>query len=306
MRTLTTLSIAALSFAIPSIALAQDPAAPEEQPADPAVQQALDSAKKDESASASSDDGDEGGSRLPVPYAQRPLTLTKMTLAPQLNFHVLNFDFGFGTATGIGIDLGAKFGVTDDIEVEATPLSLRFGDYTGTYGIGRIGGTYRFLKGDFEMGAHANVNFGDGFWAIGAGVPMRLHAGDKVRLDTGVHMFFGDPGTDFVVGIAKAANTGAVPDPGIPLKVAFNIIDQFWAGAGTGLGVASFEVFGDSIFVPLELDLGATIPYSDGKGPMVDIGASFGFPTFINSFGGDAINADVWQLGINATGYFFL
>ncbi len=310
MRTLTTLSIAALGFAIPSIALAQDPAAPADEETDPAVQEALDSAKKDDGAAASNDDGDRGGSRLPVPWAKRPLTLTKMTLAPSFAFSVLHLDFG-ASATAMSIDAGAKFGITDDIEVEAVPLSFVFGDPNFQYGIGRIGGTYRFLKDDFEMGATASVNFGDGFWAISAGAPMRLHIGDKVRLDTGAHLYVGEDtlnprGNDVVVGIAKPGATSFLPDAGIPVSVAYNFIDQFWAGARTGFGVASFGDFEDSIFMPLGVDVGATIPYSDGQGPMLDVGAGFGFPIFVNSLTGDGVNPEFWQLGVHARGYFFL
>lgn len=303
MRTLTTLSIAALSFALPSIALAQDPAAPADQEADPAVQQALESAKKDEGAAASSDGGDKGGSRLPVPYAQRPLTLTAMTLAPAFDFSLIKIPGG----SIIGIGLGAQFGITDDIQVEATPLSLRFGDLGDGYGIGKIGGTYRILKDDFELGVSAGVVFGENVVGGLVGAPMRAHIGDKARLDTGVNMMFIKPSAgDFAVGLAGPGFGPLDFQPGIPLEFAYNIIDQFWAGASTGFGAADFANFGDSIFVPLGLDLGATIPYSDGKGPMVDINASFGFPAFINSFGGDAVTTEVWQIGVGAKGYFFL
>lgn len=309
MRTLTTLSIAALGFAVPSIALAQDPAEPA-QPTDPAVQEALESAKKEEGAATSSDDGDRGGSRLPVSHARRPLTLTEMTLAPSLGFSVLHVDFGRGGLTVMSLDAGAKFGITDDIEVEAVPLSFVFGDPNFQYGIGRIGGTYRFLKDDFEMGATASVNFGDGFWAISAGVPMRLHLGEKARLDAGAHLYVGDstndPADDVAVGLAKPGATSFLPDAGIPVAFAYNFIDELWAGARTGFGVASFGEFEDSVFVPLGLDVGGTIPYSDGRGPMVDVGASFGFPYFVNSLTGDGVNPELWQLGIHARGYFFL
>lgn len=250
--------------------------------------------------------GVEAGAGLPVPYVERPITLPEMTLAPRASFVGTNIDLGVGSFTAFIIGVGASFGITDDFMVEATPLSVVFGDPDFDYGYFLAGATYRFLPGDFEMaGRFRFLINNDAVLGFNPGVPMRLHAG-IVRLDTGVHTLISVPtgGGDSAVGLADVNENFFLFDAGIPAKVSVQIIDEFWAGLGTGFGIYDFSEAGDTVFVPLQLNLGATIPADEG--PLVDIEGGFSFPTFVNSGANDTIVTELWQFGITGTGYLSL
>jgi hypothetical protein len=247
------------------------------------------------------------GGGLPVAYVQRPLTLPEMTLAPEGSFVGTHVDFGAGSLNAFFITAGASFGITDDIMVEAIPLSVVFGDPEFDYAYFMGGATARFLEGDFEMGGRFRfiiTNAAD--LGFNLGVPMRLHA-DIVRLDTGVHTFISVPtgGGDPAVGLTDFNKNFFVPDPGIPAKLSVQIIEQFWAGLGTGFGILDFGEAGDTIFVPLQINAGGTIPTDEGR-PLVDIEGGFSFPTFVNSGAPDTIVTEIWQFGVIGTGYLDL
>src|SRR5262245_9499704 len=68
------------------------------------------------------------GMKQPVAYVERPLTLPKMTLSPELDLAIEHIDVGLGRATAFLVELGAAFGITDDFTVEAHPLGIVAGD----------------------------------------------------------------------------------------------------------------------------------------------------------------------------------
>lgn len=253
-------------------------------------------------------EGDGTGGAYPMRYALRPMTLPPMMLSPQLGFSITNASFGPISATIMNLRLGAEFGVIENLTVEATPLAVSFGDADG-YGIGTLGATYRFYESDVvEAGARLRLGLNDGVdLFVNAGVPVRIHGDDLVRVDTGLFFNLAVPnGGDAAPGIA----TIGTPDglfsigPGIPIDASFSIIDNFYAGLNTGFGLGDFTEAGDTIFVPLGFHVGGTVPMDEE--PVADISAGFSFPFFANSFGGDAITADIWTLSLNAKGYFQL
>lgn len=261
---------------------------------------------------ADADDG--GGLRdgdLPYAHVDRPLTLPEMYLAPSLGFANLHIESGPFSANAIIIAAGARFGITDDFEVEATPLTLQFGDVDEGYSFFMAGATYRFLKEEFEMAGRLRfaINTNPDLF-INPSLPMRLHAGDIVRLDTGVNFTLvlpdGGDATPALAGIGGLTSPtggllGAGIEPGIPLNVDFQIVREFWAGLGTGFGAADMGEFGDSIFVPVGFRAGGTIPGGDDE-PLVDIDGGFSFPYFI--FSNPAVDnpvSEIWQFGVNGT-----
>ena len=139
---------------------------------------------------------------LPVRFVDRPLTLPKRVLSPEFHVGVTHFEIenvDGQAVNAVPIDLGAAFGVTDDITVYAQPLTLLIGR-TDTnvlgfathqtdvyYGTFRLGADFRFFHNDLiEIGAKAE------FGAMGAL--------DQLHLTAGVP--FGTPGSTNVIHVA--------------------------------------------------------------------------------------------------------
>lgn len=261
---------------------------------------------------------------LPVPYARRPLTLPHMVLAPELTVSLTHLEFeGFINGNGAALDLGGSFGLLGDIELEATVISLAMGDFiwapTGLlganndfdWGVSRFGATLRFLASDaFEMGGTLRLMVDNSAtFGINFGVPMRIHGGDVLRIDTGIFAtgLVNDPGIRLGLGNSEVFSLTTTdgnplgPDPGIPLDLYINAIPQLFFNLGTGFGV--LDVSEDqTIFIPLELGVGGTIAGRDE--PLVDIFASFSFPAlFLPASDGDQAFTNLWQIGLGAKGF---
>lgn len=155
---------------------------------------------------ARAEEGPKAGEKMPLPFAQRPLTLPRMTLAPEVSFDVAHVAFGgLGSAIGVGMEIGARFGILDDLEVGAVVLPLEFSpDFA--YGNPRLEATFRFLKGTVEMGARLRTIFGLHSGNTGVilepGLPILIHIGEAARIDTGV----------FVAGYAIGNEKGPLVD----------------------------------------------------------------------------------------------
>jgi hypothetical protein len=293
--------VTALLLAGPASALAQDTpvdaAATVETP--PAEGDAPVEATKEEAAAGDASDG-RAGDPLPISQAQRPLVLPHLTLSPVVAANIYHLDVGAFSQTAVIMGVGASIGLFDMAEVEVSPFTSALSP-TFEYGA-TLGGTFRFL--DTEMVARLRMLFTTNGIGISPGVPVRLHATDMVRLDTGLYFNivttgFAGTSTDTVVGLSSFGTSPITTAPGIPLELTVNPIDELWIGAGTGFGIGDFGNAGDSIFIPLGLGLGGTIPVDDR--PLVDIGTGFGFPLFISTLpGADTIVSEIWQVNIAA------
>lgn len=265
-------------------------------------------------------------SKLPLRYTDRPLTLPKMTLAPEFGLALDHFEtpfFGASLAVNaVGLNLGAAFGVIDDLTVDITPLTMLIGrsDAGNTsqtkvfYGTFRLGATYRFLHTEVaDIGARAE------FGATGANdtihltgmIPVLLRLGHIVRIDTGFAFsgFFPTKGgkVDGGMGTVGAAVPGVASlgeGAGIPVNVTFQIADPFFAGLDTGFGIASFRgTVSDNCFMPLGFHAGGTI---GGDKPLADITGSFSFPYFLVGADSKPPFSNLWQVGLDARAYFQL
>ena len=267
----------------------------------------------------------EGSEKFPVPFVERPLTLPKMMLAPQFQIGLTHAELGNFAFNGVGLNVGAAFGVIDDLTVDIVPLTLLIGrtdaggfsDTKAYYGTFRLGATYRFFHADVvDIGGR--VEFGatgfDDTIHLTAMIPVLLRFGKIVRIDTGLAIsgLFPTKGGDAngalgTVGSVVPTVPGA--GPGIPIDVTFQIVDPFFVGFDTGFGIASFNDtalggLDKSCFMPLGLHAGATIP--GDKGPIADITGSFSFPLFLLGADRNPPTSEVWQLGIDARAYFQL
>jgi hypothetical protein len=255
---------------------------------------------------------------LPVRLAERPLTLPKGTLRVDTDIHIervaltiadpftgISETFG---ETFVSWRSGAGFGISDDFEAGAQVLPLLFSpDFEFLDLV--LYGMYRFHSTDsLQVAARAELvlpTYSD--TALALNMPVLYRASANLRIDTGVQLFFrfGDAST---IGLgAPLSSFYAQPLPtrslaGIPFILNYNLSDNLFLGARSGLSVMDFEAFGDSIAVPLGAQAGYSIAL-EGTG-ILDVTARFEFPWFINSVGGDAVNTDLWQLTF--AGNFYL
>jgi hypothetical protein len=239
-----------------------------------------------------------------VRYVQRDLVMPELTLTPFADMRVVNYDYGFFSATHYTQSLGAKFVPVENLEISFNPGSFYAGDSSG-YGAVKLGGTYQFLKKDaIQMGVSAYLPLGQtgaiDFIGIGAGLPIRIHGGDFFRLDTGLYFagFFDSSfGNQAQFSLSEVDDTMWYnADPMIPAEFSFQIIDELFAGVDTGFGILTVDNAEDTVFVPLGFRFGGTIPV-DGK-PFVDLTTGFRWPAFLTTIGDDASEPGFFEVQI--------
>jgi hypothetical protein len=251
-------------------------------------------------------------SEYPLSFVERPLTLSHLTLAPELEFEVARDPDGLGV-TPVGLNVGATFGITRNWEVGAFVLPLEFTPSV-TYGSTyvpesnlQVFSTFRFLHaGVFEMGARLRAYF---ITTTGAGVeivpsvPMIIHLGKFGRIDAEV-----------AVPIVGRGSVGGGSSAGlsVPISVAFDIIEPLHVGVSTGVQILNFSDASDTFFIPLGFFAGYAI---GNKRPLLDIDVSFQWTEFIAPLvatnadpaasGPSTFNGGSFTAGISAKGYFY-
>jgi hypothetical protein len=263
-------------------------------------------------AGAAAPEGGEGGIRLPVSVTERGITNPALILSPVLSLDIARAEIATGAigpataATALGVGVGAGFSITDDFGVRATALALGIpispsgsAQYTGP----TFGATYRFVKGDFELGAAVDVTIdtpagaGAGVTVL-PGIPMRLHLGKPASLDIVPSLsILAGPGTgSAIVGMA------------IPVTFLYDVVEPvFHLGAQTGFGILDFSEAGHTVDVPLGFLAGYAVP--GPKGPVVDLDATFLWPSLFlpgATDGASAVQAGLFVVGVAATGYLYL
>lgn len=133
-------------------------------------------------------------STYPMAYVDRPLTLPARMIEPEFSVSLLHLDgFGFlGAANVVGLNLGASYGVIDNLTVYAMPLTMSIVTGTRTdssvyYRTLRIGAIYRFLHTDaVDIGAQLEVGGAAKFNTLfaTAKIPVLVRLNHIVRLDT--------------------------------------------------------------------------------------------------------------------------
>lgn len=265
--------------------------------------------------------------RYPVAEAERPLTLPSMVLMGELDldFPRVNILGAFGAAsatTFANVSIGASFGVTDDLTVRAQVLPLQlaggggfhYGQSSAVFGgIDNpgpgVGATYRFLKGDFEVGAALDLSLitAQSFSGvvIAPGVPVRVHVGKSLRIDTGAYLpitraSLSVATTNFGTTSTGASTTGLI----IPVSVLYDITEPIHIGAATGFTIGDFSDVGDSAAIPLGLFAGYAIGGKDG--PVLDIDPFFTFPGLITPGGSNGTNSGSYVFGVSVGGFLYL
>lgn len=157
---------------------------------------------------------------LPLRYIARPLTLPKLTVridAEQWQ-HVIEPRDVDNTA---GVNFGAAVGITSNAEVAVMAAPMRLAP-TFYYGNPELQFRYRFISGVFELGVHGSGELPvKARGSTRAGVPMRVHGGQIVRLDFGPYLW-----TDFDYIAFQ-----------FPVEAAFQITNNWFLGLETGVRV---------------------------------------------------------------------
>jgi hypothetical protein len=237
--------------------------------------------------------------RMPVSYQQRPLTLPRGTLRPEIG-SVLSVernrpdddDAWLHFTAGLGV------GITNDFELGILVLPLRvapasrYGStdpgqpplVTPWFGHERpdVYGRYRFVRGDVELGLdlHFILPVPEEFHLV-MGIPFLFHIADFMRIDTGLYLQ--SEAFDRAWGH-------------LPLVLTFNPSRRFFFGfdGGMTIGNDARRRPGDDVRLPFGFFLGFTL----GR-PTVDI--KVGTRTIDLQHG-----VDVWQAWFLMDFYVFL
>jgi hypothetical protein len=253
----------------------------------------------------------------PIPYTARGLTLPALTLAPQVSGTLDKLSLTTAKATltqvpsdpktlNVALAVGASMGILANIEVGAVVVPLQVLPDVA-YGDPSVHGTFRFVRGAFELAGYINTTFithqgvvsdvtlpvlnQSAGVVFNPGLLSRIHMGGRAKLDIGA-----------TVPIQLGS---AVHDIGlnIPVELAFNLADFFYLGADTGFGIANVKSPAINSYVPLGLLAGFTISGDDK--PVVDIGALFRWPQFANPGKDQTIDTADFQAGVSAAAYIY-
>ncbi len=203
-----------------------------------------------------------------------------------------------GGDTAIGLNLGASFGITDALQIDANVLPIALSP-EADYGSPRLGATFRFMSGRvIEVGARAGftlLNAGDSRKVgLDLGVPLDAHFGRHGRLSTGAFLNVSLLDPDAVIGFSS------------PVILDWNVSATIAIGMLGGINIGTFKDVGESLAVPVGLFGMYTVADSQDRA-MLDVGASFQFPLFLTPFSdGDAVHTDLWEIGLLARMHLYM
>ena len=255
--------------------------------------------------------------------APRPLTLPSLILAPKVGFDV---DRQGNTGNYGYLDVSARAGITDDLEVHAlvAPLQLwspgvstfRYGEATQTQGPA-AGVRYRLVRGPVEVAAdlvglvYTVPNLSGG--AIQPSIPVRIHATPHFRVDvvpTATFVIATETTTVNGVGIISVPTTPITQTTSanavrlhFPVTFLGNLTERFDLGLTTGLTIYDVHEARNSTGIPLGAVAGYAIP--GPHGPVVDIGPYFTFPYLVMPGRANETNTGQYVVGVNLTGYLY-
>jgi len=200
--------------------------------------------------------------------------------------------------TFVGLNLGASFGITDALQVDATVLPIALSP-DADYGSPRLGATYRFMSGDvIELGARAGftlLHAGDSRRvAFDLGVPVDFHFGRHGKLSTGLFLNVALLEPDAVVGLSS------------PAILDYNVSPNFAIGMLAGIDIRDFSDVGETLTFPIGAYGMYTLADAENRA-MLDVGASFRFPFFLTpGSNGDAVHANIWEIGLLARMHLYM
>jgi hypothetical protein len=267
---------------------------------------------------ANADPPESGALRLPIAEAQRPITIPQLILEPGLQFEADRFTRQDVTAFYYNLGLSAGFGITDDLSVRALVLPLQLGGPPGSGGFHygqttedrgpSVGATYRLVHGVLELGLQLDLRAltvqDDSGVAIIPGVAMRVHAGDRARIDL-------DPN----VNVTLQRETGTPPPGGpttatgnlvridVPFTALVNLLENVDVGITTGATIEDVSQAKTSTSVPLGFFAGCTIP--GRRGPLFEFTPYLTFPFLFMPAATSHTNTNEYIVGVTFTGFLY-
>lgn len=212
-------------------------------------------------AASAEDDG------YPLVYGQRPIVLTKGLSQIEAAFNFTKLDI---SDVRIGLNASFDYGILDNLTagVLAMPLSL---SPESDYGNPSVYGTYRFLEGAFDLGAHLRLNLpvNSGDFSMGVGAVGRFFLNDAAFVNVGalLGVTFGD-----------ATSLGL----SIPVELGISFTRNIFFSVDTGFTYVNFDT--DAWAVPLGVGVGYSLEGVQGS-PMLDLYLKFGLTNAIGSSG---------------------
>jgi hypothetical protein len=179
------------------------------------------------------------------------------------------------------LGLGLAYGATEDIEVGGLLLPLRLGPDTTVDDL-ELYGRFRFLRGDFEMGAQVTLQLpAETTWGLGLGLPMLAHATQRMRIDTGIELeiLFWDADTEVSLDL--------------PLAFTWDVGRIGFLGPRTGIYVDDMN----ALLIPAGIHGGVVV----AKGHL-DVGGWFMWPGFIGTERDDPFDVRAFELGFGLNG----
>ncbi|KPK13511.1 MAG: hypothetical protein AMJ62_14915 [Myxococcales bacterium SG8_38] len=243
-------------------------------------------------------------------YAGRELTMPRGMVRGTFDVSTLHFDLGFfGSENFVSLNFGAAISPVDDLELGFS--RYRMGSFPGINFIDlvNLGGSglisafvspegdfgdipfyirYQPVSGtadvalEFRLRIPTLSEFGLAF-----GLPVRIHAGDSVAIDTGFDLTFDDPGGLDVLSV------------GVPLQIVGNVSDNLFLELQTGVSLPDITTDPVVTVLPLGFRLGGSV---DAGRVMLDAFFNFRFPTFAAFGSGDSeVTTEIWTItvGIN-------
>lgn len=124
---------------------------------------------------------------------------------------------------------------------------------------------------------------------IGFGVPLRIHAGDSVAIDTGFDLTFDDPGGVDLLSI------------GFPLDLVFNPSSNLFFKIQSGVSLPDLTEDPTIAAFPLGFTVGGSAPLGQA---MLDAFLTFRFPIFGAVGGGESdLTTEIWTITIGINVY---
>lgn len=247
--------------------------------------------------------GDDDPDVYPLPYGARPLTLHARSLSPFVAVDVTRFVADPGAVqrdltTSLTVQSGAKFGITNDLEVDAALVQIQVVPALA-YGNPTLGATFRFVGTVIELGVRAGLTFLTASATAGIiaepSLPILIHFGKSARLD-------------FSAGLPVTVQRGVKPTIGLDLPVAFalNPIENLHLGARTSVYIIDFQDPGESVTLPLGLFAGLSFGTDS---PLLEIAPFFTWPKFAqpgaSNPGTQKLNTDLYTAGLSVRGFLF-
>jgi hypothetical protein len=254
----------------------------------------------------------------PIPtslaHARRPLTLPENVANPVVGFSRTHWPAG----AFLDASVGGGFGVTDDLTVRAQPLPLQLGSPRGFVGLhyGQTSEaegpsasvTYRFLRGDVEIGGSVDVRLltvtNTSGLVVAPAIPVRAHLTQQLRIDTSPTMRVESKTVRTRRGFRSVDRSETEVGPVVPVSLLYDVAEPFHVAVSSGVTILDLGAVRDTMRIPAGASIGWTMVGE--RSSVLDISASLRFPGLVLPGATSMTNWDWYVLGIDLSGHFSL